>query len=507
MSDSNNKRIAKNSLALYVRMLFALVVGLYTSRVVLQVLGIEDYGVYNVVGGVVGMLGFLNSTMSGATSRFLTYELGRGDEEKMNLTFNSALVVHAGIALIVFIIAQSIGLWFVCNKIVVPDERMTAAIFVYEFSIFSSIISVIQVPYSACVIAHEKIDVFAYVEIFKTLSKLLIIYLLFISIGDKLIVYGFLLLVLYLVVFSFYIFYCARRFNECRIRRQIDKESVRGILSFSGYNLFGNFGGVVNRQTTVILINNFFGLVYNAACGVATTVANMIMSFANNMITVFRPPITKSYAANKMDEVGSLTLLALNISLFVLIFVAVPAMIEMETLYQLWLVEVPDGAVLFTRLIIVGFFFDIIRWVITIDIHATGKVRYVSLANGLLLSLNPILIYIVFTLFNRVYLAFVCEIVVQLILSFIVIFLAKHYIPSLSVRNIFFCIGKILFVAILTSCLLLQSSLFFEEGILHIVIITIESCLLLSLMAYFICLNCQQRRHVKAVCLRKLLKK
>ena len=505
-SQANNKRIAKNTLMLYVRMIINMAVSLYTSRVVLEVLGVEDFGVYNVVGGVVGMLGFLNATMSGATSRFLTYELGKGDKERLSLTFNSALIVHIAIALIVFLIAETLGLWFVYNKIVIPDGRMTAALWVYQFSILSAMISITQVPYNASIIAHERLDVYAYVEIVHTFLKLLIVYLLLIIAYDKLIIYAGLVLTVTTGIAIFYRIYCLRNFEESHFQLQTNRGIIKEILSFSGYNLFGNFGSIFNRQCTTILINNFFGVVFNAACGVATTVANIIASFANNVITAFRPPITKSYARGELSEVSGLTVMALKLAIFILCLLAIPAMIEMETLFSLWLVKVPEGAVTFTRLILVAIMFEIIRYIVTIDVHATGKVRYVSLFNGILMSLNPVMIYVVYKLFHQVYLAFVCEIIMQMTLSLIVIYLAKCYINQLSVREILKSIVSLLVVAVLVAFIVWKLSLMQEGNFVRVVITTLESSILFSLLSYAIALNSSQRKYVNAYVLHKIMK-
>ncbi len=495
-TSSNNKLIAKNTVMLYIRMLINMAVGLYTSRVVLQVLGVEDFGVYNVVGGVVGMLSFLNATMSGATSRFLTFELGKGNREKLSVTFNSALVVHIGIALFVLIVAETAGLWFLYHKIVIPEGRMTAAAWIYQFSILSTMVGITQVPYNASIIAHEKMDVYAYVEIAHTLLKLLIVYLLCIISSDKLIVYGALTFAVSLLIALVYRIYSIRHFQESHFQLRVEKKVVKEMLSFSGYNLFGNFGSIFNRQGTTIVINNFFGVVFNAACGVSTTVANMIASFANNVITVFRPPITKSYAKGEMSEVNDLTVMALKLALFILCLLAIPSMIEMNTLFSLWLVEVPTGAVVFTRLIIIGLLFEIIRYIVTIDVHATGKVRYVSLFNGILMTLNPIAVYVVYKLFHQVYHAFICEIITQATLSLIVIFIAKHYIPQLSVRQILIAICLFLSIATITYVAVCFFSQLFNSSFLRVILTTLVSSLSFSMLSYSICLNKAQQKKV-----------
>lgn len=221
LQDSDNKRVAKNSIMLYLRMLVTMVVGFYTSRVVLQVLGEEDFGVYGLVGGIVGMLAFLNSTMSGATSRFLTFELGRGDKESLNSTFDSALIVHIWIALIVFVIAETGGLWFVNHKLVIPAERMMAANWVYQCAIISVVISIIQVPYVASIVAHEKMGVYAYVDIINVTMKLAIVFILMHSTWDNLILYAVLMMVITLLTGLIYRRYSVRHFEECRDRKSV----------------------------------------------------------------------------------------------------------------------------------------------------------------------------------------------------------------------------------------------------------------------------------------------
>lgn len=252
-------------------MFLTMVVGLYTSRVVLQTLGVEDYGIYGVIGGIVAMMGFLNASMSGATSRFLTFELGRGDKERLANTFSSALIVHIIIAAIVFVVAETVGLWFLCNKLVIPENRMVAAHWVYQLSILSSMLSITQVPYNSSIIAHEKMDVYAYVEILNVTLKLLIVYLLVIGNFDKLILYAILMFTVSVIIMVVYRIYCLRRFEECKFRLFLDKDYLKPLLSFSGWDLYGNMAFSVRQQGANFLLNMFYGVVLNAAYNIATT--------------------------------------------------------------------------------------------------------------------------------------------------------------------------------------------------------------------------------------------
>ncbi len=274
---------------LYARMLLSMAVSLYTSRVVLEVLGVDDYGLYSVTGGVVAMFAFINGSMSGATSRFLTYEMGLGNAERLRDTFNSALLVHIGVAAIILVFAETIGLWFLNCKLSIPEESMTAANWVYQFSIVASLVTITQVPYNACIIAHENMNVYAYIEIANVLMKLGIVYLLVVIGGNKLIIYGILVLVVNIIVASLYRIYCLRKFSESHFRYVFDKSILKPMLSFSGWDLYGNMCVTARTQGIVMLINVFFGVAVNAAASIATTVFSTLSSFASNIIMAFRP--------------------------------------------------------------------------------------------------------------------------------------------------------------------------------------------------------------------------
>lgn len=495
-SQENNKRIAKNTLMLYIRMLFALAVGLYTSRIILQILGVEDFGIYTIVGGVVGLLAFLNSTMSSATSRFLTYELGKGNQDWLHKTFNSALIVHIGISLIVFIILETIGLWFLCNKIVIPNGRMDAALWAYQFFIFSSIINVTQVPYNASIISHEKLDVYAYVEILHVLLKLGIVYLLFLGSFDKLKLYATLFFFVNLTIAIIYRVYCIRNFKECKFQLQTNKKIIKGILSFSIYNLLGNLGVVMNRQGMNILINIFHGVVYNASSGLATTVADYIATFAHNVITAFRPPMTKAYATNNIKELESNTSMALQLSIFMLAMIATPAMIEINYILKTWLGDIPDKMEIFTKLIIISIMFEIIKYIFIIDIHATGNVKKSSIATFIILSLNPLLIYIVFGYYNDVTLAFKCNVFAQFVLAVIIIVITKKQIKELNVLNLVMKLCKLLAIIIVSYYFTLYFSMHIKPSFLRILYTTLISSLLLSSLTYSICINRIQKKKI-----------
>ena len=289
----SNKRIAKNTIFLYIRMIFILGVSLYTSRVVLDKLGVDDYGIYNAVAGVVAMLAFLNNTLSTGTSRFLTFDLGRGDASKLKQTFSTAFFTHLILALIVVAVLETIGLWFVENKLVIPPERMHAAKWVYQISILTTFIAITQVPYTSAIIAHENMKVYAYVGVFEAVAKLVIVYLLSISPMDKLVFYAILVAVVQLLVAFGYRVYCVRNYEESRISATFEKSTFKEMLSFSGLGLVANVSYILSSQGLVVLINMFFQPAIVAAQAVGNQISAAMMQFVNNFKTAINPQIIK----------------------------------------------------------------------------------------------------------------------------------------------------------------------------------------------------------------------
>ena len=491
---SSNRRIAKNALALYARMLLTMLVGFYTSRVVLNVLGVSDYGIYGVVGGVVAMLGFLNASMSGATSRFLTFELGRGDQQRLARTFSSALIIHVGIALVVLVLSETVGLWFMLHKLVIPPERMGAAQWVYQLSILSAMLSITQAPYNASIIAHERMNVYAYVEILNSVLKLLIVYLLTIGHYDKLILYAWLILGVSVLIIAIYRIYCLRHFAECRFHWIWDKSILRPLLSFSGWNIYGNFGSVVGQQGTNFVINNFFGVVMNTAANLGLTVANVVNAFASNIITAFRPQITISYSQGNIEQMQRLTLLAIKVIMTFFAIVAIPTIIEADNLLAIWLVKVPDYTAVFCRLMIASIFFELLRYIIIMDIHASGNVKLISFSTGTFMTLVPAIVYVLYRLGCAPEFAFVTFIVANALLALLNVYLAKHYIPQISARAYLFTIFQVVTIcatSLVASWLIVERM---QANFFRLICTFCISLALTSALCYVFVLNKWQRQ-------------
>lgn len=397
---TNNKRIAKNTLFLYFRMLFMMAVSLYTSRVILNTLGIEDYGVYNVVGGVVSMLGFLNGALGGASSRFITYDLGIKDISSIKKTFGNILSIHFILAGIILLLGETIGLWFVNTQLKIPSYRFIAALWVYQFSLFSLIMSVICIPYNATIIAHEKMGAFAYISIIDTLLKLFIVYLLVISPFDKLIVYSILYFCIQLFNQLVYMLYCKNKFQEVHTSFSYDKKIFSEIFEFAGWTMNGYLAIVGYTQGINILLNIFFGPVVNAARGIAVQVQNVCQQFCTNFQMALNPQMTKNYAQHNLNEMHSLLIKSSKFSFYILFIIVLPLMFVAPIVLKVWLGNIPPHTVNFLRLILfIGLLYPLTNPLI-VSVHATGHLRKFQLIEGsLLLSIVP-LAYVILKFFH-----------------------------------------------------------------------------------------------------------
>jgi len=327
MTASNNKRIAKNTGILYFRMLLMLGVNLYTSRVIMNVLGVEDFGIYNVVGGVVTMFTFLSGAMGGSTSRFLTFELGKKNFPQSKKIFSAALGIHFVLALVIFIVAETIGLWLLTHKLVIPVERIEAAHWAYQFSVLSCMISIIQIPYNASIVANERMNIYAYLSLADVVLRLVIVYLLTLADFDKLQVYAILVFSVSVITASIYRIYCKREFAECSFSFHWDKNLYRTMLSYSGWDLIGNLAVIGMGQGLNLLLNVFFGPVVNAARAIAYQVQGAIFGFVSNFLTAVKPQIIKLYAEGSIESMMKLVFSTSKYSFYLLYFLSLPALL------------------------------------------------------------------------------------------------------------------------------------------------------------------------------------
>lgn len=388
MPSTNNKRIAKNTIYLYVRMLVVMGVSLFTVRVVLNALGAEDYGINNVVGGVVTMFSFLTSTMISASQRFFSYSLGKKDYKGLSEYFIMSLWCYLGMIVLIFILAETVGLWFVDKQLNIPESRKEAAFWVYQFSILSFVFHIISIPYNSIVIARERMNVYAIVGLIEVFSKLGIAYLLLISRHDKLIVYAALMFLMALLTNLFYIVYGTKCFEECRIKRFWSDKVFKEVISYSFWSLFGAIAGVFRSQGINILLNIFFNPIVNAARAIAYQVNTAINQFVLNFYKAVQPQITKYYAAKEKQELMKLIFRSSRYCFYLILILSLPVLFETPFLLGLWLKNVPDGAILFTRLVITTAIVDSTAYPLQTATAATGTIKWYQIVTGGLLILN-----------------------------------------------------------------------------------------------------------------------
>ena len=390
-------------------------VTLYTSRVVLNTLGVEDYGIYNVVGGIIVMFGFINSSMASATQRYITFALGRGDAEGLQRVFSTALQIHVLIAALVVLLGETVGLWFLYTQMQIPAGRMDAAFWVLQCSILSTVVMMVSVPYNADIIAHERMSAFAYISILEAVLKLAVVYLLLVFPCDKLTLYAFLILLVQLLVRLCYGRYCGRHFPESRYRHIWDRALFKEMTGFAGWSMFGNLSVVLYGQGLNMLLNVFFGPVVNAARAVAVQVQTAVQQFVGNFQMALNPQITKTYAAGAMDDMHRLMFRSARFSFYLLLLLALPVLLETDFILTLWLKTVPDHTVVFLRIMIcISLIYTLANPLIVAN-QATGRVKkYQAVCGSILLMILPVS-YVCLRLGCPAYSVFIVHFVIELV--------------------------------------------------------------------------------------------
>lgn len=460
-NQQNNKRIAKNTLFLYFRMILTMSVGLYTSRLVLDELGVVDYGIYGLVGGIVSMFAFLNSAMASATQRYLSFDIGKKDWDRLQKTFNATLNIHILIAIVIFILAETIGLWFVNTQLEIPEERMYAANWVYHFSIFAFILNVIQVPYNALLFAREHMSVYAYISILETVLKLAIVLFLVQADSDKLILYSILTFGVAFVIRMTYQIYCRKRFPESKYKFYWNKAYYKELMSYSGWNLFGNIAAVARSQGSNILLNIFFGPVLNAAYGITIMVQGIIGNFVSNFQVAVNPQIVKNYAAGEKQASLNLMYKSSKFSFFGMLILVVPLLVNLEYVMNLWLKEVPTYAIEFIQLALIYSLIETLSNPLMIGAQATGKIKWYQIIIGTFIFLIFPINYLIFSLNNNplnLYYVFIANSLVALL--FRIFFLRK--MMSLNLLHYFYKVVIPIILVSFTIFIIIQNTSFLK---------------------------------------------
>lgn len=456
-SSANNKRLVKNTLFLYCRTFMVMAISLYTSRVVLDVLGIEDYGVYNVVGGVVGIFAFFSGSLSGAISRFLIFELGKGDSEKLKNVFSTSLNILLMFAICVFIIGEIWGLWFIDNKLNIDSSRVYAAKWVLHFSLVTFGISLVSVPYNAAIVAHEKMSAFAYIGMVEAALKLLVAFFILRSPIDKLIFYSFLLTVVATSIRFLYSVFCHRNFDECRYSFSVDKSLLKEMFSFTGWSFVTRTAYTFNTEGVSLLINLFFGVIFNAARGVANQIQNVFFQFVSGFTTALTPQITKYYANGEMEEMHKLICRGAKFSYFLMMIFAIPLCFESEFILSLWLKEVPEHTSSFLRLTMIACIIDRFGDTGAIACRATGNIkRYALTLSSLTCMIFPItwVLYVIggpaeitYVVFSVVYVGVDCVrlwLMKKMISFSPMSFIKKVFIRTMAVTALSLCVPMVI---------------------------------------------------------------
>ena len=482
----NNKRIAKNTFLLYIRMLFIMVVSLFTSRINLQSLGVQDFGIYNVVGGVVSMFSIFSGSLATAISRFITFELGKDNKERLSKVFSTAVSIQILLSIFIIIIAEVIGVWFLNNKMVIPENRLYAANWVLQLSFFSFAINLISVPYNAAIIAHEKMSAFAYISIFEVIARLIICYSLFISPVDKLITFAILLFILSIILRLIYGIYCKKNFAECNYHLLLDKKLFKEIAGFAGWSSFTLVAYSLYNSGLNILLNLFFGPVVNASRAIAVQVQNAVQGFSKNFQTAINPQIIKSYAEGDMQRVYSLIFAASKFSFFLMFLLSLPIILETNIILSIWLTDIPEYTIIFVRLILIIVTIDSIGGPLYCAQQATGKIRKFQLMTGILMLLILPVSYVTLKMganAESVYLVYISILSIVQVLSIILI----HQMIKMPLLRYFReVVLKIVLVVITSTIIPLFLYNYFSPGIKTFFIIC-TTCIISTATSIYFC--------------------
>lgn len=424
----NSKQIAKNTIFLYIRMLLLLGVSLYTSRVILEVLGIDDYGLYNLIAGFVTFLTFISNALVSAMQRYFNVALGKQDLAYYNAVFSMGINVLIGFSALILLIGESVGLWFVMNHLNIPPDRYEAAIWVYHISLFTFIANTMRTPFHASIIAHEKMSFYAYISLLEVFVRLGMVYLLMIVHTDHLIMYAFLYLLVIILINCIYIIYCRRKFRECRYQRDVDKDLLKELISFSGWTLMGQASVVVKNQGEAILVNRFFTVAANAAMGVAVQVANALELFVSNFQTAFNPQLIQSYASQNYVEHKRLLFRASKFSYFLLLIMVLPLVVNIDFVLNLWLVDVPEYSNYFIAFILISYLFGALSTPFVMSVFATGKIKHYQMALSIAFLCGLVLAYIFLQLGFAPYYVSVVAVMINACLLFVRFWFAKKYV-------------------------------------------------------------------------------
>lgn len=501
----NNNLIAKNTVVLYVRMLFTLAISFFTTRELLRILGIEDFGLYNVIGGIVMMCGFLNNAMVASSQRFISFSLGEGDVNKQKRVFSTSIIIHILIAFIILLFAETIGLWFVNNKMSIPHDRLLAINVVYQTAVLSFICNIIQVPFSATVIAHERMTFYAIVSIIDAVFKLAIVYILILCNKDRLIIYGFLLLIISLFNLLSFIIYTRISFKESRFILNVDRGLFKEMMTFAGWSFVGNFGFSAKDYGVNILLNLFSGPTINAARGIAYQVMTAVNGFVINFQTAINPQITKRYACGQYDDMISLVKRGSKYSFYLLSLIVIPLFIRAEYVLDIWLDEVPIMTLQFLRLALIMVLINSMFGPLVYAIQATGNIKTFQIAIAIIMLSDLPISYVLlskgfppyYVMYVAILSAFIGLIARAFLLNRLVIINFRDFVFNIVIKNLILAMVMWGFPAYLSQ--------FIPQTFIGLIVICLISVLWSLFVIWFLGLTSNEQKQVSAI-LRKYCK-
>lgn len=493
---TDNNRIVKNTLFMYLRMFITVGVSLYTSRIVLKTLGVEDYGLYNVIGGIILMFSFINGAMVNTTSRFITFYLGK-DENQLTNIFNMAILIHAGIALIIVLLGESLGLWFLQNKMTIPDGRMVAAHWLYQLSVANMVLSILIVPFNSTIVAHEKLSAFAYISILDAFLKLGIVFLLFVSPFDKLILYGSLLFLVQLLNISIYYIYCKRNFKETILKPYWSKKTFKEMYGVASWSILGNFSFLFYNEGLNLILNMFCGPAVNAARGIAIQIDNVIRQFSSNIQTAINPQIIKSYSTNRLDRMYELIFASSRYCFYLLFFLSLPLCLEADFVLSLWLGEYPEHTISFLRLTMITVLLETLSGPMFIANLASGKVKIYQITISVISYLFMPITYICVKETEIPEMVFICLAIVDIICMIARIFIIRYQIGLPIKSYITRVLVKIMLVVSLSSIIPIMSYLYMDKGIVRFLLVGMISIISTSIVVYYCGITQSERQSAK----------
>ena len=495
--EHNSRKIAKNTFFLTFQTIFVLLVSLYTSRVILKALGVEDFGIYNVVGGLVSMFAFLNTSMINGIQRYYNYELGKNGEDGLTRVYNTALCIQAILAVVIVVLTETVGLWYINNVMVIPPERLDAARWIFHFSVISLVFVIMQVPYSSAAVAHEHMGFYALINVLDTALKLAIAIAIPFFAADKLIVYGFLILLISVINWILYYLYAKSKFKEIKLCKGFNSSQFKEMLSFSGWNLFGSFSGVIKEQGINMILNLFFGPVVNAARGIAYQVNGAMMAFVANINTASRPQLTQSYASGDLNRSIHIMYSMSKIGLIVMALFAVPIVLEIDYILKIWLdTEIPQHTNTFVQLVVINSIVLCLNPPVSFLVHATGKMRKYQVVSSLFSLLvipvsyyalkqgmTPETVFIIMIIFTVL-----CQAICVRILNQLIDFSVNDYLKRVILPFFVFLI--------LIPILPVIPHLLMNESFVRLVVVCVISFLATGIVGYYVVLNAEERNKV-----------